>query len=42
MEFLLGQTWLVLMVPVEYTGQAFMASLKIFSLASTILNQHVA
>jgi hypothetical protein len=33
------QTWLVLIVPIEYTAQVFSDNSKIFSRASAILNQ---
>jgi len=36
--FILGQTWLVAMVPMEYTSQVLFPRLKIFSLVVAILN----
>ncbi len=36
--FVLGQTWLVAMVPMEYTNQVLFPMLKIFSLVVAIRN----
>ncbi len=36
--FVFGQTWLVAMVPMEYTSQVLLPRLKIFSLVVAILN----
>ncbi len=41
MLFMVGQTSFVLMVPMEYIVQVFSNNLKIFSVASAILNRQL-